>query len=159
MDERAVSAAVGVSLFIAIVVVLAATVATMTLAFGDELDAPTDHAGVSTDYDPSGGGNGGVAYVKIIHEGGPKLDGGEVYIRDSDGNEVLWKNVWTAGDTIEPGEYVHIDGKGSDCALNEITEDEVYRVYHAPNDSDTETKLAEVEIEDPPDSPAGPFTC
>ncbi len=81
-----------------------------------------------------------------------------MYIRDSAGNEVLWTDVWTGGDTIEPGEYVHIDGKGSDCALNSITEGETYRVVHAPNGSDTSTTLAEVEIETEPDS-TGTHTC
>jgi hypothetical protein len=58
--------------------------------------------------------------------------------------------------SVERGEYVHVDGKGSDCALAAITEGETYRVVHAPNGSDA-TTLAEVRIETPPDSPS--YSC
>jgi flagellin-like protein len=157
-NERGVSPVIGVVLLVAITTLLAALVGTMALGFGGELGAPTEYASVSTTYAPSGAANGGVAYVNITHESGDVLDGDEVYIRDSNGNEVLWKDVWTGGDTIEPGEYVHIDGKDSDCALNAVTEGEIYRVVYAPNGTDSSTVLAELEIESPPDS-TGTYGC
>lgn len=150
--NRGVSPVIGVVLLVAVTVTLAAVLGGIALGFGGELDAPTDHASVSTSYDPSGAGNGGTAYVNITHEGGAVLDGGEVYVRDSSGNEVLWRDVWTGGDTVEPGEFVHIDGVGSDCALNAVTDGEVYRVVHEPSDADASTVLATVEIETAPDS-------
>lgn len=147
------SPVIGVVLLVAVTVVLASVLGVMALGFGGEFEAPTDHASVSTDYDPSGAGNGGTAYVNITHEGGAVLDGTEVYVRDSTGNEVLWTDVWTGSDTVEPGEYVHIDGQGSDSALNPITEGEVYRVVHEPSGADGSTVLATVEIETAPDDP------
>lgn len=130
----------------------------MALGFGGELDVPAERAGLSTAYEPSGAGNGGVAYVNITHEGGDLLDGTEVYIQDSSGNEVAWTDVWTGGDTVEPGEYVHIDGKDSDCALDSITEGEVYRAVYEPSGGDGSTVLARVEIETEPDS-TDTYTC
>jgi len=156
--ERGVSPVIGVVLLVAVTVILAAVIGVMALGFSGELAGPAGYASVSADYVPSGEGNGGVAYVNITHESGDVLDGTEVYIVDSSGNRVLWTDVWFGGDTIAPGEFVHIDGKGSDCALNAITEGETYRVVHEQNGSDTSTTLAEVDIETEPDS-VSTHTC
>lgn len=91
--------------------------------------------------------------------GGDALDGEEVVVVDGDGDRVAWNDVWTGGPSVEPGDYVHVDGRGSDCALNEVSEGEVYRVVHAPADSDASTVLAEREIPSPPDSPVPTDTC
>ncbi len=155
-DSRGVSATVGVTLFVAIVVVLAAVVGSMALAFGGQLDAPGEFASFSTSYEPTGQGNDGIPYVNLTHTGGDVLDGDEVFVTDSDGNRVAWNDVWTGGPTVTTGEYVHVDGECSDGALNAISEGEVYRVVHAPADSDSSTVLAEHEIESPPTSSATP---
>lgn len=75
-EQRAVSSVVGVVLLIALTVVLAGSIATFALNFGDELDEPGPYAGVTTDAEFDSG-NGCGEYVRLTH-----LTGDEVKTSD-----------------------------------------------------------------------------
>jgi flagellin-like protein len=156
--RRGVSPVIGVVLLVAIVVALAAVVGVMATSFEDSLQEPAPTAQFDTDYDPAGAGNGGIAYVNLSFDTGETMDGDRVYIVDSDGNRVRWVDVWTGGPNVEPGEYVHVDGKGSDCELNRITEGETYRLVWERENGDA-VIVAKHEIETSPETDAGPYTC
>lgn len=98
----------------------------MAFGFEGSLAAPAPTATFDTDHDPSGTGNGSVAYVNISFESGQTMDGDNVYVVNSDGNRVLWVDIWFGGPDVEPGQFVHIDGQGSDAALNPVTGGEIY---------------------------------
>ncbi|MXR42694.1 hypothetical protein GRX01_15275 [Halobaculum sp. WSA2] len=52
-----------------------------------------------------------------------------MFIRDESGNEIAWSDVWTAGATVGPGSYAHIDGCGSDGTLDVLSaEGQTYSV-------------------------------
>lgn len=159
-SDRGVSPVIGTVLLVAILVTLAGVFGAIAMGFGENLATPTpDHAVFEADYAADGADNGGLAYVTIEHDTGERTDGEELYIKDSDGNTVAWMDVWTGNKWVEAGEYVHIDGKGSDCALNEISEGEVYRLVQR-HDGGSTTILNEVVIEEPPANPGmGPYTC
>ena len=137
-DRRAISPAVGVVLLVAIAVLLAAALGGVLLGLGDTLDAPAPQASFSFEYHADGAGNGGNgAYVNVTHEAGDIGDGSNVYVVDGDGNAIAWRDVWTGGPTVSSGEYAHIDGVGSDDALNRICEaGQTYRVVYRGGGSD-----------------------
>lgn len=157
-SERGVSPVIGVLLLVAIAVVLAGLLGVMASGFGNTLSEPAPNADFDTEYDPSGSGNGGVAYVNLSFEIGENMEGSNVLVVDSDGNREHWVDIWYGGPEVEAGQFVHIDGKGSDCELNAITEGEVYKVVWKP-DNTTSAVLVEHEIEEPPDTYTGPHTC
>ena len=154
-DERAVSPVVGVVLLVAIVVTLGGVFGGLALGFGDEIATPANHASFETTTDLDGTGNGGVAYVEIRFRSGWTSEGATVYIRDSDGNRVDWSEVWTGGPTVEAGEYVHIDGQGSDGALNCLTQGETYELVQEGEDGGRILLSVEVEESPPAASIAG----
>lgn len=154
--DRAVSPVIGAVLVVAITVTLAATVGALTLGFDSRLDAPAPYAAFEVTYDPAGTGNGGIAYLNVTHTGGNVGDGSEVYVVDDAGNRVAWTDVWTGGGTVDVGEHVHVDGKGSDCELNAPREGATYRVVYRGDGS--EQVLAEYEVERPPANP-GTYSC
>jgi flagellin-like protein len=122
-ENRAVSPVIGVVLMVAIVVLLATVVAAMVLGLDDRLQDPAPVGGFNQDYVPSGADNtDDRPYVKITHRIGETVDGENIVIRDGAGNEITWSSVWTAGPEVQAGEYVHIDGFGSDSALDPICE-------------------------------------
>lgn len=122
--ERGVSPVVGIVLMTAIVVVLAAVVGGLALGFSDKLDQPPPAGGFAREYVSTGAGNtDNRPYVTITHQLGETVDGANVIISDDAGNEVRWVDVWTAGPRVRAGEYVHIDGFGSDSALDPICEE------------------------------------
>lgn len=127
LDDRGVTPAVGIVLMIAIVVVLAAVFG--LFATGLELpDSEPTNLAYDTSYVEDGTDNGGRPYVNITITAGREQFGDDIYVVDGDGNEVEWSAVWTGGSYVEAGEYVHLDGHGSDGALNNACHDEVYRV-------------------------------
>lgn len=156
--DRAVSPVIGVVLMAAIVVLLAAVVGTMALGFEESLVEPTPTADFDADYDSAGEGNNGTAYANLSFDSGTTLDGNRVYVADSDGNSVPWVDIWFGDEDVEPGAFVHVDGAGSDCALNPATEGEVYRILWGRTDGSREI-LAEHEIRDPPENPPGSTDC
>lgn len=149
--NRGVSPVIGSVLMVAIVGLLAAVVGTMALGFNDSLSEPAPMANFEGDYDPAGEGNGGLAYVNLTFDSGQTLDGNRVYVVDSDGNRELWVNIWYGGPNVEPGSFVHIDGRGSDCALNAVSKGEVYRVVWE-KDSGEQDVIAEYTVEASPDT-------
>jgi flagellin-like protein len=123
-DGRAVSQVIGVILLIAIVVILAAIVASLALGFDEKLQEPTPTGTFDYEYISSGDGNtNDRPYVNISHDGGDVIDGEQIVIRDESGNSITWKDVWTGGPEVKPGEFVHIDGFGSDSVLDPICEE------------------------------------
>ncbi len=142
---------------VAIVVAVAAVFGSLALGFDDQLSAPSPYAAFEADWDPAGTGNGGVPYVNVTHTNGEVAEGSDLYVVDDEGNRVAWETVWTGGETVEATEYVHIDGKGSDCALVEPREGTTYRLVH--ESGDTEQVLETYTVPTAPDSTPGPFTC
>ena len=137
---------VGVALMVALVVLLALVFA--TLAFG--IDMPSDpHPQYSyrTAYVADGEGNtNDRPFVNLTLSGGRIEVGEDFYIVDSDGNEVRWDAVWTTSGPLTAGDHAHIDGYGSDDALNRACEGEVYRFVHRPN-AEESAVLATIRIE------------
>lgn len=123
----------------AITVVLAVTVGAVTLAFDGRLADPAPYGSFEADYDASGSGNGGLAYVNLTHTNGEVANGTALYAVDDAGNRVAWADVWSGGDTVATSEYVHVDGRGSDCALVEPTKGTTSRLVWA--DGGTEQVL------------------
>lgn len=94
MSRRAVSPTIGVVMMVAIVVVLAAVVGSLTLGFDERLGAPAPQVAldVST-YSADGADNSNRPYIEIRPRAGDIADGTEVFIRDESGNEVAWSDV------------------------------------------------------------------
>ncbi|WP_251330754.1 type IV pilin [Haloplanus pelagicus] len=151
--ERGVSPVVGVALMVALVVVLALVLA--TLALGVEMPSdPHPQYSYRTEYVADGEGNtNDRPYVTLTLSGGQIEVGEDFYIVDSDGNEVRWDAVWTTSGPLTAGDYAHVDGYGSDSALNHACEGEVYRFIHRPN-AEESAVLATIEIERPAVGPA-----
>lgn len=123
VQDRAVSPVIGTVLLTAIVVVLAAMTAGMLLGFNERLQEPVPAEGFDTEYNPAGSGNtDNRPFVNITHDGGEELESENIIIQDDSGNTIAWNDVWTGGPVVKPGEYVHIDGFGSDKALDPICE-------------------------------------
>ncbi|WP_435063860.1 type IV pilin [Halobaculum sp. EA56] len=123
MTDRGISPTIGVALMVVIVALLAVVVGAMALGFDDRLGEPAPQVALDvTAYSADGSDNSNRPYIEIHHRGGDIADGTEVFIRDESGNEVAWSDVWTAGPTVGPGSYAHIDGCGSDGALDVISE-------------------------------------
>jgi len=150
---RGVSPAVGVVLMVAIVVILALVLATFALGFQMPAD-PHPHYSYQTEYVADGEGNtNDRPFVTLTLSGGRIEIGEDFYIVDGDGNEVRWDAVWTTSGPLTAGDYAHIDGYGSDAALNPACEDEVYRFVHRPN-AEESAVLATIRIERPAVGPA-----
>jgi flagellin-like protein len=157
--ERAVSAVVGAVLMVAIVVVLAGVLGSMAMAFEGRLSEPAPTANFEVEPVLDGEGNSGVPYVRIRHERGEIADGARVLIRDDEGNEQEWEEVWMGDPSVNSPDYVHVDGKGSsDCMLTEVREGVTYYVVYEAADGET-TVLETVEITEPPENPPGTYTC
>ncbi|MFB6255884.1 MAG: type IV pilin [Haloplanus sp.] len=147
------SPVVGVALMLALVVVLAAVLGGLLLGLEPPAD-PTPQYGYSTAFHADGDGNTNHRpYVVLTLEGGEIEVGKNFYIVDSDGNEVRWDAVWTTSGPLEAGDYAHLDGFGSDSALNPACEGETYRFVHRPGDGESAV-LAEIAITQPAVGPA-----
>jgi flagellin-like protein len=155
--DRGVSPVIGVVLMTAIVVLLAAVVASVAFGFENELQEPAPTGGFDYDFVPSGEGNtDNRPYVNITHQVGETVDGDNIVIKDDSGNSVTWENVWTGGPEVHANEFVHIDGFGSDSALDPICEEgQTYSVI-VQNDDGTTLILTEWTAPVPPDIPPGP---
>jgi flagellin-like protein len=152
-DRRAVSPTIGVVLLVAIVVVLAGVsgVVFASIDMPDrEKPTPLTH---DADYTADGADNGGRPYVEITVTGGRERLGDETYIVDSEGNRVQWSAVWTAGEVVTAGEYVHIDGHGSDGALATPCHGVEYRVIRYAEDGEGRV-LIHTEITEYAEGPA-----
>ena len=117
MTDRALAPVIGVTLLVAIVVLLGVVVGSLALGFDEQLTQPAPRVALDvTEYSADGSGNSGHSYLEIHHRAGDIADGTDLFIRDESGNEIAWSDVWTAGSTVGPGSYAHVDGCGSDGA-------------------------------------------
>lgn len=155
-DDRGVSPAVGVVLMVAIVVALAALFGLFATGLEPPDGEPTNLAYDTTYVEDGAGNTGDRPYVNITITGGREQFGDEIYITDSDGNEVEWSSVWTGGQYVTAGEHVHLDGYGSDGALNNACHDEVYRVVRRDGEGSSET-IIEVRIHGHATGPAASY--
>lgn len=156
--DRGVSPTVGVTLMVAIVVVLAAVIAMMALGFQDRLQDPSPQGGFTTEVNHDGDGNAGKPYFELTYEAGPTADPSRIIIKDSSGNSVTWKDVWTTSGDVRASEYIHIDGFGSDGALNHVcNEGQTFYIIHQNEAGETIVTI-EYEIPvtpDPSNAPSG----
>ncbi|MFA1610245.1 type IV pilin [Halobellus rubicundus] len=152
-STRAVSPAIGTALMLAILVAIVAVFGGLLL--GIEMPSePTPQYRHQTEYVADGAGNtDDRPYVNITLTGGRIEPGEDFCVVDGDGNAVRWDQVWTTDGPLTAGDYAHIDGYGSDGALNHACEGEVYRMVHRPDDGQSATIL-EVEIDSPAVGPA-----
>lgn len=152
MERRGVAPVVGLALMIVIVAMLAAIVGAMTLGVTDQLEGPGPQVALTvSEYAPEGDGNGGKPFLLIHHHGGDIADSTDVYIVDGDGNRVAWADVWTTGPKVGPGSYAHVDGCGTDGALNRVTEEgQVYKIVFESENGETRS-IREVSVPSPPD--------
>jgi flagellin-like protein len=123
--NRGVSPVIGVVLLVTIVIVLAATVGAMAMGFESLLSEPEHPVAFDTTWVADGTGNApNGAYVNLTFTGGEAIDQDRVVVVDYEGNRVTWGQVWTTPDkaVVEPGDYVHLDGAGSDGPLQQICE-------------------------------------
>jgi len=130
VTDRALSPLIGVTILVGIVVLLGVVVGSLALGFDNQLTQPAPQVALDvTEYSADGSGNSGRPYLEIHHRAGDIADGTDVFIRDGSGNEIAWSDVWTAGSTVGPGSYAHLDGCGSDGALDVIsTEGQTYSI-------------------------------
>jgi flagellin-like protein len=152
MDHRGVSSVVGVALMLVIVLLLAVIIGSMALGVAEDLPTPGPQVSLSVaEYEPDGDGNGGKPYLEIHHQAGDIADGTKVFVVDGDGNRVAWTDIWTTGPKVGPGSAAHVDGCGSDGALNRISEEgQVYRIiFESPKDETL--SVSEVTVPSPPD--------
>jgi flagellin-like protein len=156
--DRAVSPAVAVALLVAIVVVLAVASAAVLTGFQDELVEPAPPTSFDEEYVASGEGNDDhIPYVNVTNRAGRTLDGSDVLVRDDAGNAVAWEDVWLGGSEVRAGEYVHVDGHGSDGALKRICEGRTYQLVLRRGEGTTRV-LSEWTADRPPDLPsASPY--
>jgi flagellin-like protein len=140
-DRRAISPAVGVVLMVAITVVLAALLGALAMGFESNLGAPEHPVAFETEWVADGAGNGANgAYVVIAFSGGEAIDQDRVIVVDHEGNRITWDDVWTtnAKPVVEPGDEVHLDGIGSDSALQQICNaGDTYRIVVSGSDGRT----------------------
>jgi len=152
VTDRALAPVIGVTLLVAIVVLLGVVVGSLALGFDERLTQPAPRVALDvTEYSADGSGNSGRPYLEIHHRAGDIADGTDVFIRDESGNEIAWSDVWTAGSTVGPGSYAHVDGCGSDGALDVISaEGQTYSVVFR---SDGRTvHIYDVSVPAPPQS-------
>jgi len=154
--SRGVSPVVGVVLLTAIAVVLAGVIATLALGFEGKLRDPAPSGGFDREYSPSGADNtDDRPYVTITHQVGRTIDAENVVIKDGSGNEITWSAVWTGGPEGYAQEYVHIDGFGSDGALDPICEAGQVYVVVLEDDDGNSLIVNEWEAPSDPDLPPG----
>lgn len=154
--DRAISPVVGVTLMVAIVVVLAAIFGAIALGFEEELQEPAPSGGFDREYVPTGEDNtDDRPYVVITHEIGRTVDADNIVVKDESGNTIRWSAVWTGGPEVHAGEYVHIDGFDSDGALDPIcAEGDTYWIILENDDGET-LMVNEWTAPAPPDLPSG----
>lgn len=130
MNRRGVSPIIGMALMLVIVVLLAAVLGGLALGFSSDLPEPGPQVSLTiSEFEPDGTGNDQKPFLVIRHQAGDIADGTKVFIVDDSGNRVAWAAVWTAGPKVGPGSVAHIDGCGSDGALNRVTaKGQVYKI-------------------------------
>ncbi|MEF8775175.1 MAG: type IV pilin N-terminal domain-containing protein [Haloarculaceae archaeon] len=153
---RGVSSVVGVTLMVAIVVLIATLIASFALGFDEKLQEPEPVGHFEKEYVGSGEGNtNDRPYVNIVNDFGDTIDAADVLVKDGSGNTITWADVWTGGPEVHAGDHVHIDGFGSDSVLDPICEEgQAYTVVYQPGDGSTST-LEEWTVPRDPELPSG----
>lgn len=153
---RGVSSVVGVTLMVAIVVLIAALIASFALGFDDRLQEPAPVGHFQKEYVASGEGNtDDRPYVKFENQFGDTIDAEDVLIKDESGNTITWNNVWTGGPEVHAGDYVHLDGFGSDSVIDPLCEHgQTYTIVYQPGDGSTSVVEKWTAPRDP-DLPSG----
>ena len=122
-DETAVSPVIGTVLFLGIVVAIATLFGALALDVSGDLVEPAPAGYFEAEYVASGEGNTDRRpYVEITNKLGETADADNIIIKDESGNTIAWSEVWTGGETVKAGEYVHLDGFESDGRLDPICE-------------------------------------
>jgi flagellin-like protein len=154
--DRSVSPLIGVILMVAIVLLLAAVIASMVFDFEDRLQEPVPVGDFEQEYVPSGEDNtNDRPYITIRNTVGQTIDANNVLILDDSGNSVTWDEVWTGGPEVKANEFVHIDGFESDGELDPICKaGDSYRIILKRDDGSTAI-INEWTAPKPPDLPAG----
>ena len=143
-DDRGATSVIGVLMTVVIVFVLAASVGLAGLTVGGDVTkgisepAPVPHIDVEPHFD--GADNHGVAYFRLVHEVGDRVDGEAIAIHDSDGTSVTWREIYRGDRYMSGGESVHLDGYGgSDGSLNCLAKGETYRLVWTADNGDSFT--------------------
>jgi flagellin-like protein len=156
-DGRAVSPVIGTVLLVAVTVVLAVTIGTLATTFESEFVEPRHPVAFETEWVADGADNdGNGAYVVLALSGGNAVAQERVVVRDEYGNEVTWADVWTTSPkpVVEPGDYVHLDGHGSDSDLRAICDrGDTYRIVIESGDGST-TVVDRFVAPSPPTDPS-----
>ncbi|WP_267643681.1 type IV pilin [Haloarchaeobius amylolyticus] len=163
---RSVSPTTGTVLLVGIVVLLAILVTQAATGLATTTE-PAPLGTFEVEYVPTGAGNYGTVngttvfngpYLNVTHVGGTTADGTRLFVVDGDGNEVAWADVWTGGETVESGEFLHIDGEFSDGALNHVCPGEAYRLVWR-SESGWQAILAETTVPDGEQTLPDPTWC
>ncbi|MFB6304545.1 MAG: type IV pilin [Haloferacaceae archaeon] len=154
-DDRGVSPAVGVVLMVAIAVALAALFGLFVTGLELPESEPTNLAYDSTYVEDGAGNVGDRPYVNVTITGGRERFGDDVYVTDSDGNEVQWSAAW--GGDLQAGDHFRIDGYGNDGTLNYACHDEVYRVVRRDDESGSSELVIQVRIDGYATGPAATY--
>jgi hypothetical protein len=110
---------------------------------------PTPQYGSQSTYVADGAGNtNDRPYVNLTITHGRIEVGEDFYVVDGDGNQVRWDQVWTTDGPLVAGDYAHLDGHGSDSALNPACEGAVYRLVQRPDEGQSGV-LIEVTVDRP----------
>ena len=150
---RGVSSVVAIALLVAIVVILAATMAVYAGSFGDSLGADSPpNAVLRTSVDDRASPNG--QYVNITHESGQTVPTDKFYLdvdgaeqRSPTGSVVLDDDViaaqvgdeWTATETVSINRTSFTDGSGNDLTGGEYVhlEDATIRIVFERSETNT----------------------
>ena len=142
--ERGTASVIGVLMTVVVVFVLAASVGLAGLTLGGDVTksvsepAPVPHIEVEPHFD--GADNHGVAYFRLVHEVGDRVDGEAIAIPDSDGNSVTWREIYRGDRYMSGGESVHLDGYGGSVgSLNCLAKGETYRLVWTADNGDSFT--------------------
>lgn len=149
-DENAVSPVIGVILMVAITVILAAVIGTFVLGLGQEMNknAPTSQLS----FDQAAGNN--PASVTLSHDGGDKLNQGEVSIvfEPGDGDTLddgtgdspvdTWADQSSPEEEVTAGESVELQTDGGD----DFQSGDVIKVVWTADDGSTSQVIREYEV-------------
>lgn len=95
--------------------------------------------------------------MNLTHISGQVAADESLYVVDDADNRVAWSDVWTVGDTASPGKPVHIDGRGSDCALVDPTKGTTYRFVWTGGG--TEQAINSYTVPTAPENPPASHIC
>ncbi|MWG36244.1 type IV pilin [Halomarina oriensis] len=139
-DDRAVSPVIGVILMVAITVILAAVIASLTLGLGDSAQtAPT----AKFDFDQGAASGSGDADVTVTHASGASIDADRITVTysgaspaDQDGT------AFSGADADNP------ISAGDSLTLSDVSENEQIKVIWTSEDGGTSSTLATYTVQE-----------